>query len=271
VSEPRPAPRAVAGTIAWGLVVYGAVQLAASQMARNATGAAAIEAVVAEFGAGRLGISWSDPEKPLPTAAAIAKRALRGAAVGVGVAGVLVLFTVLTRAAALGSSRGSVTQVLVGVVLVGLYAVRDELLLRGLVLRAFQGTAPAVVLLGLCGLSGAASRWGMSTTCTQLEAASAGALAVVFAALWLVDRGAWLAWGAHVAYGIVTGPLTRGGLVDLRARPGVWGGGDNGVEAGAAAFVVLAAAAIGASAWALAAETRTRTSTRARTRTGPGA
>ncbi|MDB4995003.1 MAG: hypothetical protein JWM74_2435, partial [Myxococcaceae bacterium] len=245
MSESRPAAGAVGTTVAWGLLVYGAVQLIASQMARNATGAAAIEAVVAEFGAGRLGISWSDPEQPMPAGAAIAKRAARGAAIGLGVAAVLVLFTVVTRAASLGSSKGSVAQVVVGVLLVALYAVRDELLLRGLVLRAFKGTAPDVVLLGLCGLSGAASRWGMSATCTPLEAAAAGALAVVFAALWLADRGAWLAWGAHVGYGIVTGPLTRGGLVDLRAQPGLWGGGDNGVEAGAAGLVVVAAAAIG--------------------------
>jgi hypothetical protein len=251
VKDERPAPGAVGSTVAWGLLVYGAVQLIASQMARNATGAAAIEAVVAEFGAGRLGISWSDPDAPMPSGAAITKRALRGAAVGLGVALVLVLFAVVTRAATLGSSRGSIAQVVVGVILVALYAVRDELLLRGLVLRAFRGTAPDVVLLGLCGLSGAASRWGMSTTCTPVEAAAAGALAVVFAALWLADRGAWLAWGAHVAYGVVMGPLTRGGLVDLRARAGAWGGGDDGVEAGIAGFVVLLAAALGASAWAL--------------------
>jgi hypothetical protein len=251
VTEERPAPRAVAHTIAWGLVVYGAVQLVASQLARNATGAAAIEAVLAEFGAGRLGIAWSNPDEPVPTGAGIAKRALRGAAVGLGVAVAVIAFTVLTRAAVLGSSRGSIAQVIVGVILVALYAVRDELLLRGLVLRAFQGTAPVAVLLLLSGLSGAASRWGMSPTCTPIEAASAGALAVVFAALWLVDRGAWLAWGAHVAYGVVTGPLTRGGLLDLRARPGAWGGGDDGVEASAAAIVVLAAAALATATWAV--------------------
>ena len=251
MSESRPAAGAVGTTVAWGLLVYGAVQLVASQLAKNATGAAAIEAVVAEFGAGRLGIAWSDPEEPLPSSAAIGNRALRGAAMGLGLAALLVLFTVVTSAASLGSSRGSIAQVVVGVILVALYAVRDELLLRGLVLRAFRGTAPDVALLGLSGLSGAASHWGMSATCPPLEAAAAGALAVIFAALWLADRGAWLAWGAHVGYGIVMGPLTRGGLLDLRARPGLWGGGGDGVEAGAAGLVVLTAAAIGVAAWAL--------------------
>lgn len=245
----------MARTIAWGLVVFGAVQLAASKLAPNATGAAAIEAVIAEFGAGRLGISWSPDDEPMPSSTAIAKRALRGVALGFGIATVLVVFALLTRAAVLGAARGSIVQVVVGVVLVALYAVRDELLLRGLVLRAFRGAVPDVVLLGICGLAGAASHWGATVACTPLEAASYGALAVVFSALWLLDRGAWLPWGAHVAYGAVLGPLTHGGLLDLRAQAGTWGGGDSGLEAGLAAVVVLALTALAAVAWLIRART----------------
>ena len=34
------------------------------------------------------------------------------------------------------------------------------------------------------------------------------------------DRGAWAAWGANLAFTWFTGPLVRGGLVDIRSTGG---------------------------------------------------
>ena len=79
------------------------------------------------------------------------------------------------------------------------------------------------------------------------EVVVSGLLSVCFAILWKRDRGAWLAWGAHLAWLWTIGPLTHGGLLDVRWASGTWGGGD--VNASNAGAVALAAVLLGALAW----------------------
>ena len=243
-------PPAKDGThvVGWGLVVYGAVLLAGAYLSQNATGAAAVQAVVAEFGAGRLAIAWSDPTRQEPSTRDIAIRAVRGAALGFGVAILLIAFAALGGAAAIVAGHGSIPQVLVGLLLACLFAVRDELLLRGLVIRAFAKRLTSPLVLVVCGLAAAAARYGESD-CTVLLAVSSGAAGVAFGALWLRDRGAWMAWGAHVAWLWATQTLTHDGLIDVRSKLGAWGGGDAGLEGGYAGASLLIVVAVGALIW----------------------
>ncbi len=234
--------------VGWGLAVYGATLLAGAYLSQNATGAAAVQAVIAEFGAGRLAISWSDPASTDPSAREITIRAVRGAAMGFAVAILVIAFATLGGAAAIVTGHGSIPQVLVGLLLACLFAVRDELLLRGLVIRAFANRLRSPLVLVVCGLAAAAARYG-GANCTLLLAVSSGAAGVAFGALWLRDRGAWMAWGAHVAWVWATETLTHDGLIDVRSKLGAWGGGDAGLEGGYAGAFVLLLVAVCALIW----------------------
>ena len=236
-------------TVWWGLVLYGGVQLVGAYLVQNATGAAALQAVLSEFGAGRIAIAWSDPLADPPTAKVIVRRALRGVGLGFGTAIALISLAVLTGGATVGLGAASIAQLLVGAMIAALLAVRDELLLRGVALRAFEGATKVPTALAISGLVAAASHWG-TTGSAPLETLSAGVLGVAFAALWIRDRGAWMAWGAHTAWTWTMGAATHGGIIDVRASAGRWGGGDAGLEAGIAAGCVLVATAVVASIWA---------------------
>ncbi|MEO6573040.1 MAG: CPBP family intramembrane glutamic endopeptidase [Polyangiaceae bacterium] len=247
MAEPAK-PQTGTSIVGWGLVVYGAALLAGSYLGQNATGAAAVQAVIAEFGAGRLAISWSDPAASEPTSRAIALRAARGAGLAIAVVILVIAFTALSGAASIVAGPGTIPQALIGLLLACLYAVRDELLLRGLVIRAFANRLNSPLVLIVCGLAAAAARYGASD-CTLVLAISSGAAGVAFGALWLRDRGAWMAWGAHVAWVFATETLTHDGLVDVRTKLGAWGGGDAGLTGGYAGASVLLAVAVGALIW----------------------
>lgn len=234
--------------VGWGLVVYGAVLLAGSYLGQNATGAAAVQAVIAEFGAGRLAISWSDPTATEPSSRDIAMRAVRGAALAFGVVILVIGFAALSGAASIAAGHGSIPQLLIGLLLACLFAVRDELLLRGVVIRALASRLNSPLLLVVCGLAAAAARYGASD-CTLVLALSSGAAGVAFGALWLRDRGAWLAWGAHVAWVFATETLTSDGIIEVRTKASAWGGGDAGLMGGYAGASVLLLVAVGALIW----------------------
>jgi hypothetical protein len=74
------------------------------------------------------------------------------------------------------------------------------------------------VQLVVCGLAGAAFRFGTQPDATPFAIVFAFASSVAFACLWLRDRGAWLAAGANAAFMFVTGPVTQGALLDVRAK-----------------------------------------------------
>jgi hypothetical protein len=134
--------RDTAKVVGWGLALYGGVAVVSATFGHNPTGATAVQAVVAELGAGRLAIAWSDPHGPIPTTRDIARRAGFGAALGVGAAAAVTACALLTHAAILVPNAPALSMLGIGLLLSALGAMRDELLLRGIVLRAFEHSAP---------------------------------------------------------------------------------------------------------------------------------
>ena len=241
--EPTAAPTLpdAAKVAGWGMVFWAATQLAANVFARNATAAVAVQAALAEWGAGRMAISWSDPLAPMPTWQQIARRAGKGAALGVGVA-VLAVGAALAGGAAVVAERTFGVGLLgIGLLVALLSAVRDELLVRGVVLRATRGLLPWWASLLACGACAAAARFGLEGT-LGLGLAIEGLRGVALGALWVRDRGAWMAIAANAGWTWTLGSLAHGGLLDVRFV----GQG----EANVPAALVVAAAAIAAVLWA---------------------
>jgi hypothetical protein len=229
--------------VGWGLVLYAAVQLVGSKLSTRSVGALALQMVLAEWGAGRLGVSWSDPTADIPTLRAILVRVMRGAAFGFGAAAAVIAFAFAARGLVWRPNTPVVSELALSLATACLLAARDELLLRGIPLRAFRHACPLGALLLVCGGAGAAAEYGILSATGTLDAArvaAAGLLAVTLAALWLVDRGGWLAFGAHAAWTFTTGGAIRGGLLDLRSTGGRFGGGDGGLSESLAALLMLA-------------------------------
>jgi hypothetical protein len=225
-SAPAPissAPATLTGAarvVVWGLAFWGGEQLVAAAFVRSAMATELIQAALATWGAGPMGIAWSEP--PGPAWPAVGRRVARGAAAGFGAAAWVAVVAMAGHAAVVARGEAAASSLLVGLAAAALGAVRDELLLRGVVLGATR-LLPVSVSLIACGLAAAAAR----------------------GALWVRDRGAWMACAANTAWTWTMGSLLGGGLVDLRfaARTG---GADSG-----AALAVLAVAAAAASFAAL--------------------
>lgn len=231
--------RRVAG---WGLAFWGAAQLATAVFVQNATALVAIQAALAEWGAGRIGISWSDPVGAMPTAGSIGRRAARGLAMGAAAAAVVTGVALATGSAAMTAGRPTVGLLVVGLVVAVLEAVRDELFLRGVVLRATGGLWPPWAALAACGAAAAAARFGLERTVGLVLVVEA-LRGIALGAIWIKDRGAWTAVAANAAWTWTLGSVVRGGLLDVRFAAGA--------DAGIPALVVLAAGAAAATFWAL--------------------
>lgn len=238
----RPPLRGTARVVAGGLTVWACAQLAGSTLARNAIAALAVQAAIAEWGTNWMGQTWS--EGPASARArAVGRRVAYGVACGLGLA------SACAAAAAMGGARrGSPSEIavepmFVGLVVAVLGAVRDELVLRGVVLRATEELGPAWVRLGVCGAAAAAARFGHEGAIglALLDEALRG---VALGALWLGDRGAWRAVAANAAWTWASGSILHGAWSDTRAT-----GGSSASDL--AARVVLVAAALAASVWAL--------------------
>jgi hypothetical protein len=233
---------------AYGLAIYGASRLAAVLIESASMAAAVASAVIAEWGAGRLGVAWSDVDAPPPTTTAIAKRALLGASVGAAIAGGVVVVLSTTHAVSLARASSGTSVAIVAIVTAGLLAMRDELLLHGVVLRAILGVRSTLPRVVACAVTSGAAAYGDGATARGVFVQAA--LGLVFGALWIRDRGAWMAWGAHTAWLFTSALLLSGGLFDARVAAGSWGGGAAGALAGSAAVVALVPVALGVLAWA---------------------
>jgi hypothetical protein len=230
----------------WGIAIYAGARFAALVLQSMSMPAAVAQAVLAEWGAGRLGVAWSDPSQPMPTTGAIARRAGIGAGVGLFAAAVVVGFLATTHAVLLERSSPAVSMLVVGLVTAGLYAMRDELLLHGLVMRSLVSVDQPVLKVLACGLSSAAAAYGEIGGGAPMAVAVQGLLGIVFGSLWVRDRGAWPAWGAHTAWLFGTGLLMQGGFFEARVASTPWGGADAGPLGGAAAPIALLPLAAGA-------------------------
>ncbi len=234
--------RDAARVVAWGLALYGAVEFVGIKLSSKATGALAAQMVLAEWGAGRLAVAWSDPSSNAPTLGSIARRAATGAAAGTIAAALVIVFALATGAVIAHPNRPEPAELAVGVMGAALVAARDELLLRGVVIRAFRHTCPPGALLAICGGAAAAAEYGALGARLEGNAphlAVVALLGVALAALWLRDRGAWLAFGAHTGWTLATGAAIGGGLFDIRATNTPWGGANAGLEGSLAALTAL--------------------------------
>lgn len=207
--------REAAKVVGWGLVLWAGVQLAALIFTRNATAAVAVQAALAEWGAGRLAIAWSDPNTPAPPWSAIGARAGRGGAIGAAAAALVVGIALLAHHATRASSPPSLGLLAVGFIVSVLAAVRDELLLRGVVLRATHGLLPTWAALLVCGAAAAAARFGVEGA-VGLVLAGEAIKGIVLGGLWVRDRGAWMAVAANTAWTWTMGSVVGGGLLDIR-------------------------------------------------------
>jgi membrane protease YdiL (CAAX protease family) len=240
-----------AKVILWGLVLYGLVEFVGNKLSAKATGALAAQMVIAEWGAGRLAVAWSDPSAPVATFGSIVQRAGKGAALGILAAALVVAFAIATGAMVAHPNRPDVGELAIGLVSAALVAARDELLFRGVVIRAFRHACPTAALLAICGGAAAAAEYGALEGAVQGNGPRllvAALLGTAFAALWLRDRGAWLAFGAHTGWSLASGTAIGGGLLDLRASNTPWGGGNAGISGSLAAIptvLALTALAVG--------------------------
>jgi hypothetical protein len=236
-AESRAAALSAARVAALGVALFAATRVVGAILDSMSMASIVAQTVVAELGAGRLGVAWSDPLAPMPKTAAIVKRALAGAAVGAAVAVVLTVFLAASSAARLSRVEPSSSAAAIALVTAGLLAMRDELLLHGLVMRAMVSVEAAVPRVLACGLTSAAAAFGDGAAPRAVLAQ--GLLGLVFGALWTRDRGAWQAWGAHTAWFFGTSMLLDAGVYDARVASNAWGGADAGWIGGMAAVVAL--------------------------------
>lgn len=240
--------RASVKTAAWGLSTYAAAQLAAVVLESASMPAAVAQAVIAEWGGGRLGVTWSPADEEAPETAAMVKRALGGAAIGAGMAASATLFLSSTRAVFLTRASTSMSLVAVALFTAGLHAMRDELLLHGIVLRSLLGIPSATVRVLACAVTSGAAAYGDGAG--PRGAAVKAVLGLVFGGLWVRDRGAWLPWGAHAAWLFATGLLLSGGVFDAHVISDTWGAGDADALGGSAAVLAVLPFGVGALVWA---------------------
>jgi hypothetical protein len=235
-----PTPREASKVAGLGLAVWGAVQLAVAVFSRNATALVIVQAVVAEWGAGRMGIAWSDPLGDVPRWKALARRAALGIALGATAGTVTVVVALSIGAAVRAKGAPTVGLLAVGLVVAVLSAVRDELLLRGVVLKVTRGLLPAWAALLACGGAAVAARFGAESAVAPALLIE-GLRGVALGAIWIRDRGAWTAVAASAAWSWTLGSVVRGGLVDVRFA--------TEVGAGLPALVTVALAAVAACVW----------------------
>src|SRR5580704_10859930 len=91
--DAKPTDASVAGSakvVGWTLVFWGAIQFAASAFEKNPTATVVAQAALAEWGASRMGIAWTDA-RATPGRASVLGRAGRGAGLGAAAALVAVV------------------------------------------------------------------------------------------------------------------------------------------------------------------------------------
>jgi hypothetical protein len=254
-----PAVRQSARLAAWVVGLSAAVSAVGGVLERHRAGSIAVQAFVAEWGAGRLGVAWSDPEAPPPTVRRVLQRVGVGFALGTLVAVLALAFAAASHAATFTSFRAPGFDMLLGLLVVGLVAMRDELILRGLVLRAFGHTLSPRLQVAACGIVAAAAKLGqlegsplstLSHTPGVVAVVNAALAAMCFAALWLHQRGGFMAWGADAAWRLATTTAISGGVCDGLWRTSALGGSGFGMDASLAVTAVLGIVSVNAlSTW----------------------
>jgi uncharacterized protein len=227
------------GTL-WLVGIAAAVQIIDVFIGQSPLAAAVVGAVVVELATSRGGLLWSRPGSPRPASgpsgdrgvpssrsreaqpdkedADRGRRALRGLGLGAAVGFVAAVGTVLvalligSASIEAGTPSGALVWALIRVAAV---AARDELLLRGWILRTAEraGLSPrtGVIFASLAGGASIALLPGADLPSVVL----AVALGWVAATLWNRVGGAWAAIGVHMGWALFSGVGLRGGLADV--------------------------------------------------------
>jgi hypothetical protein len=243
-AEATPSPSDATRIAGWTLLSWAAVQFAAALTEQYAMVAIAIQALIAWWGAEQMGVAWTEAAAS-DRGRSTASRVALGALVGSLAAGLVVLLAVATHAAAYAKTPPALELLALGLLVAWLTAVRDELLLRGALLRLTRGVLPPWLSLLLCAAAAAGARFG-TTGATGLALGVEALRGLALAGVWMRDRGAWMACAANAGWALVLGPVVHGGVLDVRFAAEA--------DATIPALGVTAAAslaALGASLWPL--------------------
>jgi CAAX prenyl protease-like protein len=246
--------------VAWGLVIFAGIRSLELLLEAPSMMVVVGQAVLAEWGASRLDVSWSAPPDAPPATigpsggrSVIAKRAALGAAFGLGAAAALFVVLLARHAILVERVHVEASTLALGLATASLHAMRDELLLHGVTLRALADTRTALPKVIACGATSAGAAMGVAGASVASVLAQA-LLGIGLGALWVQDRGAWRPWAAHAAWLFGTGTLLHGGIVESKILSTVAGhaeaAGESGLFGGSAAVVALLPFAVAAIAWA---------------------
>jgi len=219
------------------IAFYTGTHLVGAALAENASASAIVQAVIAEWAAGRIGIHWTAPS-PTRAAAAIPARVGLGAAVGFGGALLAVVIALLTKGATFHGARVSLLTLFISLISAMCFAVKTELLVHGVVVRLMRGVRNPIPTLLAGGLASTAAIF-FGSGATSFDWAIAFAWGVVCTSMWVVFEGAWEAWGAHTSFLFASTCIFGGGMFDIRAQATSWGGGERGLFGGGAALVAV--------------------------------
>lgn len=226
-----------------GLLTVAAVDLAGNWLSQRPLAACAVQVAIAEYGAGRMAIAWSPPSAIEPTAAQIGKRIGKGALFGLCAAIALVLAGILSKTLEVRAGSFDIAPLLTGFAVAAFTAARDELLLRGIVIRTMQSFTRGWPVLVACAAAAIARGW-FDESMTPQSALVTGIGAVALACIWLVDRGAWMAVGAHAAFLFASNVL-----LSTRGTDPPWGGGPLGMVGGRTSAIAMGLVGAAAVVW----------------------
>ncbi len=229
---------------AWTVGIFAGVHVIGALLAGFPGAALVAQALLVGWGAGRLGLRWTARGAPESTNAEM-RRAALGGGVGLVLGGIVVLFLSLTKAIVLTPSAPTFTPILIAFMNSVLFAVRDELCFRGLVLHAIGDAPKAIPKMVACAVVAAAAAGGVVGASAALIVTQA-CLGLIFSALWLRDEGAWAPCAAHAAWLFTTTILMQGVLFEATVMPSAWGGGSAGALGGFGAAIALLLLAAGA-------------------------
>jgi hypothetical protein len=245
-----PEPLDYRRALAWGLGLCGGVRTIQLVFEAQALASLLGQAVLVEWGASNIGLTSSDAPVRV-----VANRIGRGIAIGFAAAALVFGTLVFSRAIEIESvSRFEASILGIGLVTAALQAWRDELLVHGVVLRAFDGTStPVLTRVLACGMTSAAAALGRHDM-TPRTVFVAAELGLVLGALWIWDwdrpeRTRFAAPAAYFALRWTADTLFAGGLLHGRLADTSWAGGTAGMLGGTAAVVGLAPLAIFAAVW----------------------
>ena len=196
--------------VAWILGIRALLLVLTSFLGNSPLAEAVLGALLVDVASGRAGVAWVSEELGRPE---LRTRCLYAGFIAFAAIGLALAASVIGGFAAL---RGGAPSVMLLASLLGVFtqAIRDELLLRALPFRfareAGIADGPIVVFTAL-----------LSPTAFLLSGASAPAVflsfssGLLFATMYARWSGAWAAIVAHSVVLAVSGPLVRGGLLEL--------------------------------------------------------